>query len=139
MTDVSRDGLPLAADATADAHHLVAAGRGLRPVGDDQQRATGERSIEGGTDQCFGIRVERRGGLVEDHQRRVGDGHPQHGHELALAFRGRRRTLAPRRWAGRCRGETTGRTPTARASTPPNMATTAAGGSGSPRARGRYR
>ena len=68
-----------------DADAVGVAHRG-QPVRDDEGRAPGHERVHAALHDLLGARVDRRGRLVQDEGRRVGDGRPRDGEQLALAL-----------------------------------------------------
>jgi hypothetical protein len=50
---------------------------GFQPMGDDQPRAPGRVITQGRTQGAFGLRVDGRGGLVEQQDRRIRQQRPR--------------------------------------------------------------
>jgi hypothetical protein len=64
---------------------VVGVANGVVSVRDQQHRAAGVEGLDAAEQVVFGAGVQRRGGLVEDDQRRVADERPRQSEPLPLA------------------------------------------------------
>lgn len=70
--------------AVCQNHDLVRSGNGAHPVGDDQYRFIGNQPGKGRLDQRLVFHVQRRGGLIQQDDRRVFEESPSDGDALAF-------------------------------------------------------
>src|ERR1700730_277429 len=80
--------------AVLDHANLLRCDNGLRAVGDDESGGGGPQVVERPLHLAFGFGIERRGGLVEEEDRRVLEEGPRNGDAGALAARKLRPVLA---------------------------------------------
>ena len=80
--------------AAVDDHDAVGQAQRRAAVGDEDRRAALHDLAQRGVDLLLGRGVDRRGGVVEDEDARVGEEGPGQGDALALAARQREAPLA---------------------------------------------